>query len=122
MNREQVEAVLAAESECLLIQYLGSGGVHVSSPNQAGFEASKWFLFQRRHDAIRLVQTLTEQGRLGTRSFDMAFCPRDCPVGGTAYNYSGMPPPRGSHEVRGQGSGPGGVEGWAVMRIHVAYN
>ena len=102
MHREEVEAVLSAESECLLIQVHQGQRVTVRSPNQALFGTDKWYLFRRRHDAIRLLRRLAVSGRLEGRVpeyMELAFCPRDCAIGGFAYNYSGMPDLRGHDQV-----------------------
>lgn len=104
MGPGDVDDILTAEPECVIIQYLApsadaSGGVYVSSPS-GEYAREKWFLYQRRHDAIRLIDGLARAGRLGNASWELAFCPRDCPTGGTVYNYSGMPPQRGSTQVR----------------------
>lgn len=79
-----------------LLQVLNcSRTVHVYSPKQDSFNSSKWFLYQRRHDAVRLFLRLAVRGHLprtlDDRPFELVFCPRDCVMGAHRYEYNGMP-------------------------------
>ena len=76
--------------------------LQVYSPNEDSFNTTKWFLYRRRNDAIRLIQSLATSGNLvlpssssgatnTSHGLEIAFCPRDCIVGGMAHQYSGMP-------------------------------
>lgn len=69
----------------------------VYKPHVNAHDPSKWYLFRRRNDVLRILLALAEQGRLpATRNFEIIFCPRDCTVGGYHTPYNGMPVgPRG---------------------------